>query len=255
MNKEKKQGSILAYSLVVISVMIAIAGTLSVVAIVEKKGASGTEFSMQSLQTADSGVQLALKKMDGSVGTITQVFASFGTGCSDDKVINTNAGPDDSSYELTFFNDAGAQLACGANKSEIANIKSVGTYKNTVRAVNVAVAATETDIYQTSCYETGGSFSGEPNTFVCCQIKRDSGLTTCKYNIDRNNTWSSAGTPFAANATLGKYDLTCGSDSSGYGMYCCRTNVTTGGVEKCVYNDLSPMTTWSAFGTAPASPF
>ena len=191
MNKEKKQGSILAYSLVIISVMIAIAGTLSVVAIVEKKGASGTEFSMQSLQTADSGVQLALKKMDGEVGTITEVFTGFGTGCSSDKVINTNAGPADSSYELTFFNAAGTQLACGANKNEIANIKSVGTYKNTVRAVNVAVAATAGGGYALSCFYTGAA-----GDFSCCRTDNETGATACKATTNGGTSWSGQGTPW-----------------------------------------------------------
>lgn len=181
MNKEKKQGSILAYSLVVISVMIAIAGTLSVVAIVEKKGASGTEFSMQSLQTADSGVQLALKKLSIGSGQIASIFT-----CADGKVTGNDVGPTGSSYELTFFNTAGDPLGCTANKDEIANIKSVGTYNNTVRAVNVAVAATAGTGYAISCF-----YAGAAGDYVCCRIDNQTGETSCKDNF--GGTWEDLG--------------------------------------------------------------
>ncbi|HAS00219.1 MAG: putative exported protein [Candidatus Moranbacteria bacterium GW2011_GWC2_37_73] len=190
MNKEKKQGSILAYSLVIISVMIAIAGTLSVVAIVEKKGASGTEFSMQSLQTADSGVQLALKKLSNQ-GTISTVFTGFGTGCSDGKVTGTDVGPSGSSYELTFFNTSGTALGCSADKNEIANIKSVGTYNNTVRAVNVAVAATAGTGYALSCF-----LGSAANQLICCRTDNATGETKCKDggpNFNNSSHWEDLG--------------------------------------------------------------
>jgi len=48
-----RQGSILAYSLIILAMMLAIATSLSVSTIIEKKSASSTEFSVQSLQTAD----------------------------------------------------------------------------------------------------------------------------------------------------------------------------------------------------------
>ncbi|EKE18636.1 MAG: hypothetical protein ACD_9C00274G0001 [uncultured bacterium] len=139
-----RQGSVLAYSLIVIAAMLAIASSISVVAVIEKKGASGTEFSMQSLQTADSGVQLALKKINKELyeaipGTIDTIFSCDG---NDNVPNNTDGGPAGSSYELSFYDSNGVKLSCDSdNVSEIASIKSVGTYNNTVRAVNVAVAA------------------------------------------------------------------------------------------------------------------
>ena len=59
-----KQGSILAYSLIVVSVMIVIATSISSVTVIEKKGAVSTDSSVQAYQTADSGVQMAIKKIN-----------------------------------------------------------------------------------------------------------------------------------------------------------------------------------------------
>ncbi len=134
---DNKKGSILAYSLVIIATMLAIAGSLSVSSVIEKKSASGTEFSMQSLQTADSGVQVALKMInaelrDANPGSITD---ALGVACDSEM-----SGPTGSSYKLTFLDRDGAPLTCDKEVSLVSNIKSVGTYKNTVRAVDVSVA-------------------------------------------------------------------------------------------------------------------
>jgi hypothetical protein len=61
--------------------------------------------------------------------------------CFGNKVTSLDgvAGPSGSSFELLFFDENGTQLACEAIVSQIASIKSIGTYKNTVRAVNVSV--------------------------------------------------------------------------------------------------------------------
>jgi uncharacterized protein (TIGR02145 family) len=146
-----KQGSILAYSLIIIATMLAIAGSLSVSSILEKKSASGTEFSMQSLQTADSGVQLALKKINAElktptgspVGTLKTVGELFACNASNVIPNNTDGGTN-TSYELSFLKtDGTTQVKCNEAVSLIAEIKSVGTYKNTVRAVSVTVAASD----------------------------------------------------------------------------------------------------------------
>lgn len=197
----KKQGSILAYSLIVIAAMLAIVGSFSVVSIIEKKGSSGTEFSTQSLQTADSGVQLALKKImnSGGVGTIGSVFPACNSGSG--KVEGNDAGPGGSLYELTFFDNAGvAPLSCSANISEVANIKSVGTYKNTVRAVNVAVAATSGTGYQLSCFAFNPS-SGA-NYAVCCRLDNSTGATACKTNTGggAGGNWTNMGTTSGGNS-------------------------------------------------------
>jgi len=136
-----KQGSILAYSLIVVSVMIVIATSISAVTVIEKKGAVSTDSSVQAYQTADSGVQLAIKKINKKISLqeegdhISSIFT-----CGNYKFQDAGAGE----YELSFFSDeeGTAQITdCNnTNINQIQSIKSVGEYKDTVRAVQVSIA-------------------------------------------------------------------------------------------------------------------
>ena len=54
MKIQKAQGSILAYSLVILAMMFAIVGTISTVTILEKKSAGASQSSAQAFQIADS---------------------------------------------------------------------------------------------------------------------------------------------------------------------------------------------------------
>ena len=143
---KNKKGSILAYSLIVVSVMIAIVASLSVVTVIEKKGAVSTDSSVQAYQVADSGVQLAIKKINKIISDDkadeTKIEDLF-TDCGNFGFTDGGAGK----YKLAFFDNeggTGTALGCNVTIDKIRNIKSVGEYKDTVRAVQVAVAATTT---------------------------------------------------------------------------------------------------------------
>lgn len=188
----KHKGSILAYSLIILAMMLAIATSISVATINEKKAASGTEFSMQSLQTADSGVQITLKKLISSSGTIASVF---GPSCVDSAGIGkvTAAGPAGSNYEITFLNTSNIPLSCGTNISSIDSIKSIGTYHETARAVSVKVAmAAATGDYQISCAPiSSNSGNNSTNTISCCRIRTSDGAVSCRQMDNSSWTWGS----------------------------------------------------------------
>jgi hypothetical protein len=140
------KASILAYSLIIMAMMIAIAATMSIATVVEKKSASSTDFSVQAYQTADSGVQLAIKQINAKIsegnGTdpISSLFPNCSTATSDGNVFS---GAD---YKLSFFSNKdglpASAMDCSSGKiKDIRSIKSIGTYKDTLRAVQVAVAA------------------------------------------------------------------------------------------------------------------
>src|SRR6185369_8117522 len=112
-------------------------------------------------QTADSGVQLALMKINANmIGDINTVF---GRSCDPDGVIRgfSDAGAG-TTYDLSFFNKTGAQItACATTPvRNISKIHSVGSYRNTVRAVDISVAppcpATVTD-YDGNSYTTNST--------------------------------------------------------------------------------------------------
>ncbi|HOX11131.1 MAG TPA: hypothetical protein P5323_02195 [Candidatus Moranbacteria bacterium] len=142
---KNKKASILAYSLIVVSVMIVIATSISVVTVIEKKGAVSTDASVQAYQTADSGVQMAIKEINRIISTGNSSSTSIGSvfaNCVDPNSADGSifAGAD---YKLSFFSDeeGNTPIGCSATIDQIQSIKSVGTYKDTVRAVQVAVAA------------------------------------------------------------------------------------------------------------------
>ena len=141
-----RQGSILAYSLIILAMMVAIVATMSIATVVEKKSASSTDFSVQAYQIADSGVQQAIKKINANrLGLIKDVLTTDCNPCDDGgnvkaQVSCSDAGP--GTYILTFFSDSAGTnviIDCDASVGTIRNIESVGTYNNTVRAVSVAV--------------------------------------------------------------------------------------------------------------------
>lgn len=131
----------LAYSLIVLSIMFAIGIGISTVSIVQRKSAATTGSSVQSLQTADSGAQWAIKQLVGVVGTSSiQSINAFGSACNDSKNM-TGAGLN-GDFKLEFFAEDGRELLCSDLVADISSIKSTGTYQGTSRAVQVAVAST-----------------------------------------------------------------------------------------------------------------
>jgi hypothetical protein len=146
-----RQGSALVYSLLILSAMLFIVGSISVVSITEKKNASSTEFSTQAYQTADSGFQLALKEINTCLNgskDLNCVAAKLGSSCTYDVASGNavikdvaGAGPSDAKYTLSFEKGVAVPVAdCATLAGTITSIKSIGTYKNTARAVEVAVA-------------------------------------------------------------------------------------------------------------------
>jgi len=140
---QSEKGSVLAYALIILAMMMAITASLSVNTIIAKKSASGTEFSIQSFQTADSGAQQALKKINKELEeqfprNINDIFTCNASDVVAD-ITDGGASGSGALYDVSFFDRYGAPLACNNAVSEIGSIKSIGKYKNTVRAVDVNI--------------------------------------------------------------------------------------------------------------------
>jgi len=180
----KQKGSILVYSLIILTVMLTMTVSMTSVSIMDKKSASSTQFSTQAYATADSGVQLAIRKLNAAIGNDKEIGDVF-AGCTSGKVPNNNdGGPEGALYELSFLDDSDNKLTCTDKVSEVSSIKSVGTYKGTVRAVNVAVAAEGN--YQMSCYRSDNVGANIP---TCCKINTSTGEMDCK--AYQSGTWRS----------------------------------------------------------------
>jgi len=133
-----KRGSVLAYSLIVLAMMVAIVATMSATTIIEKKSAGSTDFSVQAYQTADSGVQLAIKKINNNTtGTIADAFDSCSSGIAQN-LSDASVGL----YDLSFYSDTTGTTQitdCDAQVDTIRKVKSIGKFNNTIRAVSVAI--------------------------------------------------------------------------------------------------------------------
>ena len=135
------KGSVLAYSLIILSVMLLIAISLSAVTLTQTKSSLTGQNSSQAFQTADSGVQVVLKKIKKA-----QPTANVNSiGCSGAGIIT--GGLSAGTYEVQLYeydSSSGADVPmgdCSASVGDISKIKSVGKYAGTARAVEVAVAA------------------------------------------------------------------------------------------------------------------
>ncbi len=149
-----KRGSILVYALIILMMMTAISVIETKTTLFEKKSVGITEISTQAYQTSDSGAQMGIKLINSVTvadATLSDVF--YGDySCETDTEgyaiveVNDTGGIMGSSYKLTFFDGdedmGGNQLGCEDFINDIELIKSVGTHKDAVRAVEVSVNRT-----------------------------------------------------------------------------------------------------------------
>jgi uncharacterized protein (TIGR02145 family) len=152
----KKRGSILAYSLIILFLMVAIILSMTASTTLQKKNAGSTEFSVQALQAADSGVQLAVKKINNILSsnpnTLAAAFPAGVGGCAVVGGVAVSQGNVDAGsnapYDLAFYSDANASVpitACSELASKVKSIKAAGTFHNTLRTIKVAVKINCTD--------------------------------------------------------------------------------------------------------------
>ena len=192
---KNKSGSILAFSLIILSMMLTIAVGIASVEMVQKKNASSTQFSVQAYQVADGGSQLALKKINAVIALNQTIATAFPSCQSPGNVVgltDMNAGGlTGTSYDLVFLKADGTQAACSDLASLVTNLKSTGKYQNTVRAVNISVGAlcgTYSVVGSGSDSNTYGTVKGADGN---CWLDRNLGATqvATAYNDSASYGW------------------------------------------------------------------
>jgi hypothetical protein len=153
-----RKGSVLVFSLVILAFLLVSALSVAVVSVTEKRASFATDRSNRSFQVADSGAELILQKIyKGNAVDITTLASNVGGSCVADFITGSTSSSS-GTYKISLYDDAGAQLACGdlAWRSKVARLRSEGTSGNTVRAVEVAVAAAKRSM-----------FPGYPDAIMC----------------------------------------------------------------------------------------
>lgn len=151
---QKKRGSLLAYSLIVLAVMLVIAIGMSTVSIKNRNNAITSSSSAQSFQIADSGVNLVTNAMGVVLGTdpingrLRDLSIAGAGPCvtvgGKAQISGDAAG---GKYTVEFYDTSPVPVAIsscnnvGAEVDNVGKIKAIGEFKDTSRSIEVALAA------------------------------------------------------------------------------------------------------------------
>ncbi|OGI17454.1 MAG: hypothetical protein A2Z52_00055 [Candidatus Moranbacteria bacterium RBG_19FT_COMBO_42_6] len=129
---KKPQGSVLAATLIILAAMLAIALSVSVVSIQERKASIGSTRSSLAYQEAESGIENVMQKLkDNQLGNVSAIATASQTPCG--VVIAEN-------YKVELKDSSGAVISsCDVPIRSIVKIKSIGYSGQNSRAIEVAV--------------------------------------------------------------------------------------------------------------------
>ncbi len=135
-----KNGSILAYTLIIMTIMLMAALSVASVVVLEKKSASNTAESTQAFAVADSGLEKVLSYHSRHS---SEPLSALGT-CNEDGTVTFNIA--DGTVKVTLYADTEATQLLDCNDSnnklsQIRKVKALGSYAGTTRVLEVAVAA------------------------------------------------------------------------------------------------------------------
>jgi Tfp pilus assembly protein PilX len=144
------KGSVLVFSLLILSIMLVTSLTILSSAVLDRKASLSTGSSTRSFQVADSGVEEVLYQVyKGSHATLEDVRSAIdntNATCAGGVIEFPVAG---GTAKVTFYQDETTVYAgpCSGGtatdwRDKVVKIKSEGTAGSTTRAVEVAVAAT-----------------------------------------------------------------------------------------------------------------
>ncbi len=134
------QGSILAYTLILLGIVLVASIGMFSASITNFRSVSSNDQSSSAFQIADSGSQIAVKMLrDTMEDKLSGMIGNCPGG--QEAAIDVPSGFLGGGYRITFQGEDGSPLRCNDDVADVWSIKSVGSYGNTTRAVQVAVAA------------------------------------------------------------------------------------------------------------------
>ena len=138
-NPLKNKGSVLVFSLIVLSIVLSAALSVAVVNVSNRKSAGSTAQSVQSFQVADSAVEMMLKKIYKDNTNVA--LSTLGSSCSSGVVGTSVSG---GTANISFYNSSNVQITdCTSTiwRDDLAKIKVEGTASGTTRVIETAIAA------------------------------------------------------------------------------------------------------------------
>jgi hypothetical protein len=132
-----KKGSIIVYTLIILSLLLVLATTLLTVSNAQTRSAIATDESIVAFPLAESGAEEMLDKIYSGTYNASS-FGSLGS-CTNGiftKTLSTGT------WTVTFFDRTGAQLtSCSSTswRAEVDRMKADGNHSATIRSIQVGV--------------------------------------------------------------------------------------------------------------------
>ena len=157
----KLKGSVLGFSLLLLSLFLFSGITLVSVSVLDRKASFSTQKSVVAFQAADSAAERVLKRiyidnspslasvplntaMLGDV-TLTNLASALvetaGAGCAGGVVSGSNPAAPIYSFQVTFYNAAGGIIACNDNqwRDKVIRIRAEGFFQRTSRVIEIGI--------------------------------------------------------------------------------------------------------------------
>lgn len=208
MNTQYERGSVLVFSLLVLSMLLAMAVSAVSITIATKNSARSTEKSTLAFQLADGAAENVLKRVyrdsDSTLDDLRYgLFRSSGANppTCDNGVISGVLPSSAGTYTVTFYDNSDAQIGCTANgwRASLKYIVAVGSFAGTTRAISVGIESpscgkvTDADDNEYDCVQIGDQYWLKQNMRVGTRInggspQTDNGIVEryC-YDDDPNN--------------------------------------------------------------------
>lgn len=161
--QKKLKGSVLGFSLMLLSLLLFSGITLVSVSVLERKASFSTQKSVIAFQAADSGMERVLKRiyvdnsptlgavpLDGSVsdGTLSALASNLADVSSSSCVAGVISGTNSSgtlyTFQVTFYDLNGVPLGCLATwRDRVIRVRSEGFYQRTSRVIETGIRPRE----------------------------------------------------------------------------------------------------------------
>lgn len=173
--REKKTGSVLVFSLIILTMLLVSGIAIVSVAVLEKRSSFSTEKSVITFQSADSGAERVIKRiyindsptlvqvpLNGDIGSLTNpnngdttldnlasnlIWTGSPTCDSTNKWISgTNNLPNPNyNFQVVFYDQLGNKISCNDNqwRDKVVKITSTAYYRNTDRAIEIGIRPRE----------------------------------------------------------------------------------------------------------------
>lgn len=154
-NIKNKKGSVLVYSMIILSIMLISGMAIASTTILAKKGAISNDKSVQAFQLAESGLEILLKDIKDTqditmpsfnVDKIKDVGDQSDSACDGSDCdaacsggtltmkISAISSESSDKVEMTFEDSSGS-MNCDGSLVDIKNIKSIGIFQGVSRAI------------------------------------------------------------------------------------------------------------------------